>query len=307
MGREIVVVGSLNLDLVANVPRNPAVGETITGTDFQRFIGGKGANQAVAAALACGSVHMIGRHGTDGFEVELLATLRAKGVDTSGITRADGASGIAVILVSEDGQNSIVVVPGANGRLGAGDVRAARERIADAGVVLTQLETPLEALEATLEVAEAAGVAVVLDPAPARRLGKEVLRRVAWLTPNETEAAMLLGEVVPEEDGLLGFAERLLGLGPRNVLLKLGARGAFVATESGIREKIPAMRVDAVDSTAAGDALNGAFAAALMGGADAVEAVRFGVAAASLSVTRAGAIPSLATRAEIDAFRVRAG
>ena len=307
MASEIVVVGSLNLDLVVSVPRNPAVGETITGTSFQRFIGGKGANQAVAAALMGGTVHMIGRHGSDGFETELLATLCAKGVDIAGVTLAEGSSGVAVILVSPDGHNSIVVVPGANGRLCDEDVRAARERIADAGMVLTQLETPMAALAATVEEAARAGTAVMLDPAPARSVATEILRGIAWLTPNETEAALLLGTPVPEGAEVRGFAERLLAFGPRNVLLKLGSRGAYLATEDGLRESIGAIRVEAVDTTAAGDALNGALAVALASGADAVEAVRFGVASASLSVTRMGAIPSLPTLAEVEAFRRSAG
>jgi ribokinase len=303
MSKEIVVVGSLNLDLVASVPRNPEVGETITGSDFKQFIGGKGANQAVAASLLGGRVHMIGRHGTDGLEAGLLATLRAKGVGIDALTPADGASGVAVILVTEDGHNSIVVVPGSNGRFCADDVIASRSRIEQAGIVLTQLETPLEALEATVDVATAAGVPVVLDPAPARTLPPKLLERLDWFTPNETEAAFYCGERIPTEGDVREYVEKLLTLGPRNVLLKLGSRGAFVATESGIREQVAASRVKAVDSTAAGDALNGAFAAALMQGADPVEAVRFGVAAASLSVTRAGAIPSLPTLAEVEEFR----
>ncbi len=304
MAKDIVVVGSLNLDLVANVPRNPEIGETITGTDFKRFIGGKGANQAVAASLLGSTVHMIGRHGTDGLETGLLATLREKGVAIDSMTPAVGASGVAVILVSDDGHNSIVVIPGSNGRFCAEDVFASRCLIEQAGIVLTQLETPLEALETTVNVAEEAGVPVVLDPAPARTLPPKLLRRVDWFTPNETEAAFYCGERVPDGDDLRGYAETLLGLGPRNVLLKLGVRGAYLATASGIREQVAAIPVRAVDSTAAGDALNGAFAAALMNGADPIEAVRFGVAAASLSVTRAGAIPSLPTLAEVEKFRL---
>ncbi len=148
MVKDIVVVGSLNLDMVATVPRNPKVGETIIGTDFKRFIGGKGANQAVAASLLGGRVHMIGRHGTDGLETGLLATLQEKGVSTASITPADGPSGVAVIFVTEDGHNSIAVIPGSNGRLCAADVYAGRGLIEQAGIVLTQLETPIEALEA---------------------------------------------------------------------------------------------------------------------------------------------------------------
>ncbi len=302
MAKDIVVVGSLNLDLVATVPRNPEVGETITGTDFKRFIGGKGANQAVAASLLGGRVHMIGRHGTDGLETGLLATLREKGVGIESVTPADGPSGVAVILVTDDGHNSIVVIPGSNGRFCPEDVLASRSRIEQAGIVLTQLETPLEALEATIDVAARSGVPVVLDPAPARTLSPKLLNRLDWFTPNETEAAFYCGERAPDGD-LRAYAETLLALGPRNVLLKLGARGAYLATASGIREQVAAIPVQAVDSTAAGDALNGAFAAALMNGADPIEAVRFGVAAASLSVTRAGAIPSLPTLTEVEEFR----
>jgi ribokinase len=307
MTKDIVVVGSLNLDLVASVPRNPEVGETITGTDFKRFIGGKGANQAVAASLLGGRVYMIGRHGTDGLETGLLATLREKGVAIDSVTPAEGASGVALILVTEDGHNSIVVIPGSNGRFCAEDVFASRSRVEQAGIVLTQLETPLDALEATVDVASAAGVPVVLDPAPAQALPPTLLHRVDWFTPNETEAAFYSGERVPTAGDVRLYAEKLLSLGPRNILLKLGARGAYLATASGIREQVAAIPVQAIDSTAAGDALNGAFAAALMNGADPLEAARFGVAAASLSVTRPGAIPSLPTLAEVEEFRRERG
>jgi ribokinase len=307
MAKDIVVVGSLNLDLVASVPRNPVVGETITGTDFKRFIGGKGANQAVAASLLGGRVHMIGRHGTDGLETGLLTTLREKGVAIDSLTPAEGASGVAVILVTEDGHNSIVVIPGSNGRFCAEDVIASRSLIEHAGIVLTQLEIPLEALEATIDVAAAAGVPIMLDPAPARTLPPKLLDRLDWFTPNETEAAFYCGERVPTDGDVRGYAEKLLALGPRNVVLKLGSRGAYLATASGIRERVAAISVRAVDSTAAGDALNGALAATLMNGADPVEAVRFGVAAASLSVMRAGAIPSLPTLAEVEEFRRERG
>ena len=173
---------------------------------------------------------MIGRHGTDGFETLLLATLSDAGVDTSGILAADGPSGVALILVAQEGsgaeagQNMIVVVPGSNGRLAPADVRAAADRIAAAGIILTQLETPLEVLRETLAVASRAGVPVMLDPAPAQALDAGILQQVAWLTPNETEAAALVGEVVPEEGGLAAFAEQLLALGPENILLKLGSK-----------------------------------------------------------------------------------
>jgi ribokinase len=307
MSREIVVVGSLNLDMVATVPRNPQAGETISGTDFQRFTGGKGANQAAAAARLGHQVFMIGRHGTDGFEVKLLDDMRALGVDATGITPADGPSGIALILVSEAGQNSIVVIPGSNGRLCAKDIRAHRERIEQAGILLTQLETPLDSLEETLTIAAAAGVPVMLDPAPMRPLPKSYFEKLTWFTPNETEVAYLLGKPVPADLDLRSYAERVLDFGCENVLLKMGGKGAYLATRSGVREHIPSIPVTAVDSTAAGDALNGAMAVALMRGSDPVEAARFGVAAASLSVTHKGAIPSLPSFDEVEAFRARSG
>ena len=303
MPNSIVVVGSLNLDLVARVPRNPDSGETITGSDFQSFIGGKGANQAVAASLLGGRVRMIGRHGTDGFEVGLLATLREKGLDITGLTPAPGPSGVAVILVTEDGRNSIVVIPGANGTLSASDIEANREQIEQAAVILTQLETPMSSLQAVLAIASKSGTPVILDPAPACPLEAEVLRQLTWLTPNETEAATLIGRSVPDRLELRSFAEQMLRLGPKNILLKLGAQGAYLATGAGVRELIAAPNVQPVDTTAAGDALNGAFAVALIQGADPVEAVRFGIAAASLSVTKHGAIPSLPTLDEVIAFR----
>lgn len=302
--RRITVVGSLNLDLVASVPSIPLPGQTLSASGLARHAGGKGANQAAAAALAGGNVAMIGCHGSDGFETLLLETLRAKGVDLAGVQQVEGPTGMAFILVSADGQNSIVVISGANGALSAEIVRAHREQLAGCAMILTQLETPIASLGATLEIAGEAGVPVMLDPAPARPLDGAVLRQVTWLTPNESEAASLMGAAVPRDAaGRRGFAEKLLGLGPRNLLLKLGGDGVYIATNTGLREHLPAYRVSAVDTTAAGDAFNGAMAVALTEGADVVEAARFAGAAAALAVTRPGAMDSLATRAEIDGFR----
>ena len=303
-GKAVAVVGSLNLDLVAAVPRLPLPGETLTGTGFAQHVGGKGANQAVAAARAGAAVRMVGRHGTDGFEAKIFSVLREAAIDLSAVTPAEGDSGVAVILVSPDGGNSIVVVPGANGRFCRADVVAARDAVASAGIVLTQLETPMEIVEATLELTADARAPVMLDPAPVLPLSADILQRIAWLTPNETEAAALLRSPVPDTAAEIGeFAKALLDRGPEHVLLKLGARGAFLATQAGLREWVRAPEVQAVDTTAAGDALNGALAAALVAGADPVEAVRFGVAAAALSVTRAGTTPSLPFLREIEEFR----
>jgi ribokinase len=307
MSKEIIVVGSLNLDLVTTVTRFPQPGETITGLNFERHTGGKGANQAVAAARAGAQVRMVARHGTDGFEHHLLKTLSDDRVDISGILPVEGPSGVAVIFVTTEGQNSIVVIPGSNGHLLPADIHTEKDRIAASGLVLTQLETPLDTLEAVLEIAGRAGVPVMLDPAPMKPLIARHLQGVTWLTPNETEAEALLGSRISESTSLKAFAETILHLGPNNLLLKLGEKGAFLATQDGIREMIPGHVVEAIDSTAAGDALNGAMAAALLSGADPMEAARFGVAAAALSVTRYGAIPSLARLDEIRYFVSRAG
>jgi ribokinase len=210
-----------------------------------------------------------------------------------------------VILVTESGQNSIVVIPGSNGRLSAEDIQRGRQRIASAGIVLAQLETPLDCLEETLRIACATGVPVIVDPAPVYSLEPALIRQISWLTPNETEAEFLCGAPVPPIEEIRPFAEKFLAMGVRNLLLKLGERGAYLATEDGLREHIPGHVVKMVDSTGAGDALNGALATALMEGRDPLEAARFSVAAAAISVTRRGAIPSMATRPEIDMFMLQ--
>ena len=333
MPKEIVVVGSLNLDLVATVDHHPHPAETVSGSDLRRYPGGKGANQAVAARLLYPHVMMIGRHGTDGFEADTLNALRQQGVDTTGITPAEGPSGVALVLVTQGsptahdptgaGQNCIIVIPGANAALAPADLRAHADRIASAALVLTQLETPIPALEELLRLATPASVPVLLDPAPVRAIPPSAFPQLVWLTPNEIEAAALLRDAPPPAnasapqacqytrerlastliDNPRAAAEQLLALGPKHILLKLGARGAFLASCDGTRELLPAPRVQPVDTTAAGDCLNGALAAALLDGATPVEAARFGILAAALSVTRHGAIPSLPTRSEINLFR----
>lgn len=341
MPKEIIVVGSLNLDLVATVDHHPRPSETVPGTQLLRYPGGKGANQAVAARLLHSHVLMIGRHGTDGFETEPLEALRRHGVDISGVTPADGPSGIALVLVTQGsptahdptgaGQNCIIVISGANAALSPADIARHTDRIQNAALVLTQLETPIPALEELLRITTPARVPVILDPAPVRALSPAVFPQLAWLTPNEIEAAALLRNPPPPPDASApqacqytrereaarlastlidnprAAAEQLLSLGPQHILLKLGARGAFLASHDGTRELLPAPRVTPVDTTAAGDCLNGALAAALLSGATPVEAARFGILAAALSVTRHGAIPSLPTHPEIHAFRTKLG
>lgn len=302
MTRPIVVVGSVNLDLVCTSNRIPSPGETVWGDRFQTFHGGKGANQAVAAGRLGNDVHMIAKVGDDDFGKRLREGLAAASVNVDDVSVAPGtASGVALISVAANGQNSIVVVPGANAELRPQDLDRILPKLKSAGIILAQLETPLETVEYLSEIAHHAGVPFMLDPAPARPLPDAILRRVTYLTPNETETAALCRleerEVTPAM--VPEAAEALLKMGVENVILKLGSRGAFLATRSGIRAMVPAIDVRAVDSTAAGDAFNGGMASGLMQGMGLQEAVRFGVAVAAVSVTRPGAQPSMPSAAEV--------
>lgn len=297
--RPIVVAGSINIDLVVHVDRLPAPGETILGADFQVHPGGKGANQAGAVARLGHPVFMIGRVGSDSFGQEMRAHLERAGVDTSFVVNSRAMTGTAVISVTPGGQNSIVVAPGANLLVSPEDVDANAGLIRSASLVLTQLELPIATVQRLAELCGKEGVPLVLDPAPAQALPRELLRTVTWITPNEVEAKQLRAA---ETSGLQEMAEGLMGMGPRNVILKLGERGAFLATGDGLRATVPAYPVHAVDCTGAGDAFNGSFAVAIARGAGPIEAARFASAVAALSVTRAGALPSMPTQREVEAF-----
>jgi ribokinase len=300
----ITVVGSLNMDFVVQVERLPRPGETVLGGRFATQPGGKGANQACAAARLGGRVRMVGRVGDDGFGVELRRGLEADGVDTRGVqVSAATPSGVALIFVDASGQNQIVVAAGANQTLTRSDVD---EAIAGAseGFLLLQLESPLETIEHAAALGARRGLGVVLDPAPARALPDTLLANVSCLTPNESEALALVGRpgsVVSLADAP-AVARALLERGPRAVVLKLGALGAYADAGSGGRH-FPAPRVEALDATAAGDTFNGAFAVALAEGRPFADAVAFANAAAALSVTRLGAQASIPSRSEVDAAR----
>lgn len=302
MTAHVTVVGSLNMDLVARTPRIPQPGETIIGGDFQTVPGGKGANQAVAAARLGGEVAMVGRLGEDAFAQPLLQNLSVAGIDHTFVMQDSGAAtGVALIVVDDAGENSIVVASGANMRLSPADIDAAASSITTADVLLLQLENPLETVSRAAELACEHGVRVILNPAPARPLPANLLSLVDVLIPNETEAALLTGLPVSSEEEAAVAATALQGLGVGSVILTLGERGAFLA-QGQATQLIAAFAVTPVDTTAAGDAFVGGFAVALAEGRSMAEAVRWGNAAGALATTKLGAQPSLPSRAAVEAL-----
>jgi ribokinase len=302
--KRLLVVGSINLDLVAFAPAIPYAGATICGTSFSTYPGGKGANQAYASARLGTPVSMIGKLGNDAFGGELRANLQSVGIDTSAVEVVPTSSGIAQITTAANGENVIVVIPGANSQLLSVDLDRQADLIRRSSIILTQLEIPLATVEYLGLLARRYGVPLVLDPAPAQPLPASLLHAVEWLTPNESEACTLLGLPAREltADRFEETAEMLLRLGCRNVILKLGRRGCCLALADGTRALVPAREVQAVDTTAAGDAFNGAFASCLLRGLDPIESARWACAVAAVSVTRHGAQPSMPSEQEVQEF-----
>jgi ribokinase len=296
--KPIVVVGSVTMDLVTRTPRIPSIGQTLIGTGFDTTPGGKGANQAVAAARLGYRTAMVGKVGDDAYGQELLENLKHAGVETGAMTQTSGSSGLAPMFVAADGQNAIVVVPGANGTMDRAAVDDHAELIRSAGMVLCQLEIPMDTLAYTLDLCAKANVPVMLDPAPAAKLPDAIWNQVAWFTPNETEAAFYVGDE-PDADK---SAVRLFAKGLKGVVLKRGGDGAYVAVAGGKAEWVKPFKVEAIDTVGAGDCFNGAFAVALLEGKDPWTAARFANAAAAISVTRRGAQASMPSRAEVDEF-----
>jgi ribokinase len=295
MSGGVCVVGSINLDLVVAVERLPAPGETVVGGDHEALPGGKGANQAVAAARLGRQTALVGRVGDDDAGRRLVAALRAEGVDVSAVAVDPAApTGIALIAVDARGENAIVVSPGANARVAADDVERARESLAGASVTLLQQEIPADAVSAAVRVSRGL---VVLNPAPARPVPRDLLERVDVLVPNRGELAALAGAAPPAGAGEAAALAASLD-GPRAIVVTLGAAGAVVVAD-GRSERVPAPDVEVVDTTGAGDAFCGALADALAGGAKVVEATRHAVRAASLSVRRRGAQAGMPTAAEL--------
>ncbi|MEU6998352.1 ribokinase [Nonomuraea sp. NPDC046570] len=290
----ISVFGSVNMDLVAYVSKAPARGETVTGRAFHTIPGGKGANQAIAAARAGARVAFLGAVGDDGFGVQMRQTLVRSGVEVTGLRQVPGASGIAHIVVDDSGGNSIIVVPGANGTI-SGPSGEDLAVIARSAALLLQLELPMEAVIGAAQAARVSSAPVILTPAPTQPLPRELLEAVTLLVPNEHEAADITGHADPD-DALAA----LLDLVPEAVIT-LGSRGALYGSRGGERLRAPAVPVRAVDTTAAGDTFVGALAVARSEGRPPAEALRFASVAASISVTREGASTSMPTRQEIDA------
>jgi len=297
---KITVVGSVNMDLIVRTPRIPSPGETIIGSGFHTAPGGKGANQAVAAARLGAQVSMVGRVGKDEFAATLLENLTLTNVNTQFVIQdPEAPTGVALIEVDDSGENSIVVASGANMRVSSLDVDAAQEVISGADLLLLQLGIPLKTILQAAVIAKRKNVTVILNPAPARKLTSELLNLVDILIPNETETALLTGLPVGSQSEIRAAASSLLTSGVKTVILTLGENGALL-TQGGKSEFFPAFQVKPVDTTAAGDAFVGGFAVALAEGKPMTEAIRWGNAAGALATTRLGAQPSLPMRQDVE-------
>lgn len=296
----ILVVGSMNADLVVRSPRFPKPGETISGEDLQIIPGGKGANQAVAAARQGTSVSMVGRVGNDSFGPELINNLQRNNVETSHVqTDSQTATGTATIIVDANGQNSIVLSPGGNGKVSPADVDSIS--FSDYKLLLLQLEIPVETVLAAARRAKESGLRVVLNPAPARPLPEELISLSDFLVPNEPELSLLTGQPVNDMESAEKAAKMLLDRDAQNVVVTLGANGALIVNKE-LTRHISAFPVEVVDTTAAGDAFIGGFASALLQNKSLEEAVRYGCACGALATTKFGAQPSLPTKQEVERF-----
>jgi ribokinase len=308
MGREnrVVILGVFVADTAYRADRAPRIGETILGRSFKLGPGGKGSNQAVAAARLGAEVSFITRLGKDPFAEMAFATWAEAGVRPAVTQAAESYTGAAYIFIEEaTGDNAIIICPGAAAEIGAGDLDARAGLIAEAAVFVTQLEQPLEAAVRGLEIARASGVATILNPAPGRELPDEVLGLCDYLTPNETEAEELTGVRVSGPEAARAAAERLRARGVGTVVMTLGARGALLCGEGGSAVVPAAAAGPVVETTGAGDAFNGGFATGLARGMSPAEAVRFGCAVAGISVTRAGTAPSMPRLGEVEALLAR--
>jgi len=297
--QNILVVGSSNTDMVIKIDRLPRPGETVTGGTFFMNPGGKGANQAVSAARLGGNVTFICKTGNDIFGSQAKQLFEKEGIDTSLMfSDSDHPSGVALITVDSEAENCIAVASGSNANLLPEDISTVREAVEKADIILMQLEIPVETIKYVTEIARKHGKKVILNPAPAQPLDRELLQSLYLITPNETEAEMISGIKITDDDSLKACARAIYDMGVQSVIITLGSKGAFLYTgDSG--ERIPGNEVKAVDTTAAGDVFNGALAVAVSEGYDLTGAIRFANKAAAISVTRVGAQASAPYRNEV--------
>lgn len=300
--KPIIVVGSSNTDMIIKVHRIPKPGETILGGEFSTAPGGKGANQAVAAARAGGDVIFIAKIGNDLFGKQTIQNLKKDKISTKYVSiDPQHPSGVALIFVAKDGENSIAVAPGANANLQPQDVILASNALENGGLILMQLEIPLDTIKTAANLAAKNNIPVILNPAPATQLPDDLLQLCSIITPNESETEILTGVKITSEKSIIKAAHKLMDKGPNTVIITLGARGAFVVSKD-LTGLIPAFKVKPVDTTAAGDVFNGALAVAIQEGKSLIDALTFANAAAALSVTKLGAQPSAPYRKEIIDF-----
>ena len=300
MSRKIVVVGSCNTDMVINMERLPLPGETLLGGKFFMNAGGKGANQAVAAARLGGKVSFVAKVGNDPFGMRAIDQYKAEGIGTKYVVvDKEQPSGVALILVDSRGENSIAVASGANAHLLPEDIDRAKSVIEEGDILLMQLETPMETIEYAAQMAKRAGKKVILNPAPAQMLPESLLRNLYMLIANETEAEYISGTQITDMDSVARAADIICHKGVENVVITLGSKGAFIK-ERGAYHQVSALKVKAVDATAAGDTFCGAVCVALSEGRSITEAVEFANRAAAITVTRMGAQSSLPYRREVE-------
>ena len=300
--KKICVIGSLNMDLVVIVDEMPKKGQTLIGSQFKEVPGGKGANQAVAMARLNGNVTMIGKVGNDGFGQTLVNALKKDNVNTDYIKVEEGPSGVALITVDKNAENSIVVAPGANFRVLKEDIDKSIDAIKESDIVVVQLETPLDTIKYALQESKKLGKYTILNPAPAVKLDDDIIKNVDLLTPNETELEILSGLKIENEDDIIKAAEIMIQKGVKQLIVTLGSKGSLYIDKDNMKFK-KSYKVDAIDTTAAGDSYTGALSVAFSQDKDIEEAMDFASKVGALCVTKEGAQTSLPTIQEVLNFR----